>query len=327
MSWYSSVKFKQRCQRQILPVPSSVGVVRVQNIDVLCVGAASYDFVFRVQHHPKPNEKSSADAFIRCGGGPAANASVMVSRMGLKSAFAGYLGSDIFGQVHLEELHSEGVNTELVVRGEYLTPVSCVIVKPSGERSIVNYRLADSILHRDSTDLSNLHPRVILFDGHEPELSVALLNQARDMGITTVLDAGSLNKGTSQLFDKVDYLVCSETFAHEFSEASSPESAMEKLISHARSVVITLGKNGLIWKNADGEGRIPAFPVQVTDSTGAGDVFHGAFAGCLAMGKEWNEILIYSSAAAALSCTQLGARTGIPEGAEVEKFLKLRHHV
>lgn len=296
----------------------------MQHIDVLCVGVASYDFVFSVRHHPAPDEKSSADAFVRCGGGPAANASVMVSRMGLKSAFAGYLGSDVFGQIHLAELRSTGVNTELVVRGEYPTPVSGVIVKPSGERSIVNYRSADSILRRDSIVLSDIHPRVILFDGHEPELSVALLEQDGGIGITTVLDAGSLNKGTSELFDKVDHLVCSARFAYEFSGASSPDAAMEKLIAHARSVVITLGKDGLIWKNAGGEGRLPAFPVDVKDTTGAGDAFHGAFAGCLAMGKGWNETLTYSSAAAALCCTKLGARAGIPEGAEVEKFLLQR---
>ena len=89
----------------------------MQPIDVLCVGATSYDFVFWVNHQPGPDEKTSADAFIRCGGGPAANASVTVARMGLRSAFAGYLGSDIFGRMHLEELEAAGVDTGLVVRG------------------------------------------------------------------------------------------------------------------------------------------------------------------------------------------------------------------
>jgi sulfofructose kinase len=294
----------------------------LQPIDVLCVGTASYDFVFSVDQHPGPDEKISASALIHCGGGPAANASVMVARMGLKSAFAGYLGSDLFGWNHLEELRSAGVNTELVVRGEHPTPVSGVIVKPSGERSVVNYRSAESILPRDISLLTDIHPRVILFDGHEPELSAAIMNQARDLGITTVLDAGSLNRGTSELFDKVDYLVCSERFAYEYSRASSPEGAMEKLTLRVRSVVITLGKNGLIWKNSCGEGRFPAFEVDAQDTTGAGDAFHGAFAGCLAKNMGWNETLIYSSAAAALCCTKLGARAGIPEGAEVEKFLR-----
>ena len=294
----------------------------MQPIDVLCVGATSYDFVFWVNHQPGSDEKTTADAFIRCGGGPAANASVTVARMGLRSAFAGYLGSDIFGQMHLEELQAAGVDTGLVVRGEYPTPLSSVLVSPSGERSLVNYRDADSVLPAKSNDFSDIHPAVILFDGHEPELSLSLMNDAHARGIKTVLDAGSLNKGTSRLFDKVDYLVCSERFDHELTGASSPDRAMETLFSYSPSVVITLGRNGLIWKNAGGKGRIPAFSVDVKDSTGAGDVFHGAFAGCLAMGKEWLEILIYSSAAAALCCTRLGARTGIPDGVEVEQFLK-----
>jgi sulfofructose kinase len=148
------------------------------------------------------------------------------------------------------------------------------------------------------------------------------MKDAHAKGIKTVLDAGSLNKGTSQLFDKVGYLVCSERFACELTGASSPVKAMAHFVSSSQSIVITLGKDGLIWKNAEGQGRIPAFSVDVKDSTGAGDVFHGAFAGCLAMGKEWIETLTYSSAAAALCCTRLGARPGIPEGIEVERFLK-----
>jgi sulfofructose kinase len=292
------------------------------HIDVLCVGATSYDLVFQVDHHPQPDEKTVAESFMQCGGGPAANASVTVSRMGLKAAFAGYLGWDVFGRLHMEELQSAGVNTELVVRGEYPTPISTVWVKPSGERSLVNYRSADSVLSPEILDFTSIYPKVILFDGLEPELSIPLLNEAHAKGIKTVLDPGSWNKGTSQLFDKVGYLVCSEQFAYEFSGAPSPALAMGKLISHNPCVVITLGKEGLIWKNADGEGRIPAFQVAAKDSTGAGDVFHGAFAGCLAMGRGWGDTLRYSSAAAALSCTRLGARTGIPEGAEVERFLE-----
>jgi sulfofructose kinase len=294
----------------------------MQNIDVLCVGATSYDVVLRVDHHPEPDEKIVADALIRCGGGPAANASVMVSRMGLKAAFAGYLGYDLFGQLHLEELHSAGVNTDLVIRGEAPTPISSILVKPSGDRTVVNYRSTDSALHPECMDLSDIRPQVILFDGHEPELSLAFLNEARARGIKTLLDAGSLNRGTALLFDKVDYPVCSERFACDFAGTSSPALAIDRLFSHARCVVITRGGKGLIWKNAGREGKIPAFPVEVVDTTGAGDVFHGAFAGSLAIGKKWQEILLYSSAAAALCCSRLGARTGIPAGAEVDKFLK-----
>jgi sulfofructose kinase len=301
--------------------PGGQEVPDVNMIDVLCVGATSYDLVFRVDHHPGPDEKAVAESFVRCGGGPASNASVTVSRMGLTAAFAGYLGWDQFGRLHLEELQAAGVNTEFVVRGDYPTPVSSVRVTPSGERSLVNYRSADSVIHPEMLDFKNIHPKVILFDGHEPELSVSLQRVAHARGIRTVLDAGSWNRGTSQLFDKVDHLVCSAKFAYEFTGESSPEPALNKLLSHNPCVVITLGREGLIWGNAGGEGRLPAYPVAVEDSTGAGDVFHGAYAGCLAMGKGFDDTLRYASAAAALSCTRLGARTGIPEGAEVRRFL------
>jgi sulfofructose kinase len=293
----------------------------MHHIDVLCVGAASYDFVFRVDHHPKPDEKTTADAFIRCGGGPAANAAIMVSRMGLKAAFAGYLGTDLFGRLHLDELQAAGVNTGLVLRGEDPTPVSGVFVKPSGERSLVNYRAASPSLDPECVDVSAIHPAVMLFDGHEPDLSVALLREARAKGIATVLDAGSLNRGTAILFDQVDFPVCSERFAADFTGCKTPDSAIDRLGSRTRCVVVTLGRNGLVWKNADERGRIPAFPVEAIDTTGAGDVFHGAFAGSLVIGKPWEETLLYSSAAAALCCSRLGARAGIPEGPEVDRFL------
>jgi sulfofructose kinase len=274
-----------------------------------------------VDHHPQPDEKAVADSFTRCGGGPAANASVMVARMGLKAAFAGYLGTDPFGRFHMEELQAAGVNTELVARGPSPSPISSVWVKPSGERAILHYRSPDSVAPADPVECAQLHPGVILFDGHEPDLSVALLKKAHAWGSKTMLDAGSWNQGTAELFDKVDYLVCSERFAGDFDHPSSPETVLRKLRRHSRNVVITLGGNGLIWGNEDGEGRMPAFPVAVRDSTGAGDVFHGAFAGCIALEKPWQESLRYAAAAAALSCTRLGGRTGIPLGTDVESFL------
>ena len=137
------------------------------NVDVLCVGHACYDLVFGVDHHPDADEKTFAEKLISCGGGPAANAAVTVSRLGLKSAFAGYLGSDFFGQQHLEEFGRAEVNTDLIVRGNSPTPLSAILVKPDGRRTVVNYKGATAALAADSIDFSKCRPRVILFDGHE----------------------------------------------------------------------------------------------------------------------------------------------------------------
>ena len=186
--------------------------------DVLCVGHASYDLVFSVPRHPLADEKIFADDFLACGGGPAANAAVIVARLGYQSAFAGYLGDDLCGESHFLELVREGVDTRCLVRGTEPTPLSCVLVKHDGGRALVNYKGSTRYLTEDCIDFSEINPKVVLFDGHEPLVSIPLAARARDKGIPLVLDAGSLHEGTKALMDKVDYLVASEKFAIQWLE-------------------------------------------------------------------------------------------------------------
>jgi len=291
------------------------------SIDVLCVGASTYDLVYSVDRHPQPDEKIRATSFIGCGGGPAANASITAARLGLQAAFAGYLGNDIFGNAHIGELQQAGVRTDFVTRGTYSSALSVVMVKPDGSRALVNYRDPESFLATGSVDFSKVIPRVILFDGHEPYISPPLAISARKMGIITVLDAGSIHRGTEELAGLVDYLVCSERFGFDFTGESNEDKALEKLSSYAPNLIITLGNRGLVWKNVGGSGRLETFNVKAVDTTGAGDVFHGALAACLAQKRGWLESLRYASAAGALCCTKIGARLGIPTREEVEKFL------
>jgi sulfofructose kinase len=152
---------------------------QVNPIDVLCVGAGTYDLVYSVERHPQPDERIRASSFTGCGGGPAANAAVTVSRLGLQSAFAGYLGNDIFGNAHIEELRQAGVLTGLVARGAHSSALSVVMVKPDGSRALVNYREPESFLDAGSVDFSSIDAKVILFDGHEPYISPPLARSAR----------------------------------------------------------------------------------------------------------------------------------------------------
>lgn len=291
-------------------------------VDVLCVGGGTYDLVYSVDRDPQPDEKIRATSFTGCGGGPAANAAITVSRLGLRSAFVGYLGNDIFGNAHMEELQAAGVITDLVGRGEQSSALSVVMVKPDGSRSLVNYRNPETFLADGSVDFSTINTRVILFDGHEPNISPVLARDAKQQGIITLLDAGSIHSGTEELAGLVDYLICSEKFGFGFTGETSAEKALDKLSSYAPNVVITVGNRGLIWKNSQGTGRMAAFEVKAVDTTGAGDVFHGALAACLAQGREWFESLRYASAAGALCCTRMGARLGIPTREEVGSFLE-----
>ncbi len=290
------------------------------NIDVLCVGHASYDLVFSIDHHPTPDEKIIANDFIGCGGGPASNAAVTVAKLGFKAAFAGYLGHDIYGEKHYHELLEYGVNTHLILRGSSPTPLSTILVKPNGNRALINYKGKTQSLPAKAINFSSITTKVVLFDGHEPHISLPLLKQLKQQDIPTILDAGSVHEGTIALINDVDYLVCSEKFAIQF--AGNEVKALARLAQLSKVVVITLGDKGLIWQSGQNSGSLPAFKINAIDTTGAGDAFHGAFAAAVASKLTWLEILRYASVAGALCCTKTGARTGLPSKLEHQVFFE-----
>jgi sulfofructose kinase len=294
-------------------------------IDVLCVGHAAYDLTFAVPHHPAADEKTFATAFAGCGGGPAANAAVTVARLGGRSAFAGYLGQDMYGDRHLAELQEAGVDVSLVVRGLNPTPLSVIWAKPDGSRALVNYRRETPPLPARAIDFSGVRPKVMLFDGWEPELSLPLVQWAAENDIPTVLDAGSIHRGTELLAAQVNYLAASEKFGLGFTGAAEAETAVSHLYAamntKSKTAVITLGARGLVWQNHTGSGRLAAYEITAVDTTGAGDVFHGALAYALAQNLPWPETLRTASAAAALCCTRHGARLGIPTAEEVAELM------
>jgi sulfofructose kinase len=118
-----------------------------------------------------------------------------------------------------------------------------------------------------------------------------------------------------------DHLVCSLKFALEYTGAADADQALEELVGLAPTVVITLGDQGLIWGKSQARGRQPAFAIDAVDTTGAGDVFHGAYAVGLIEGMGWEATLRFASAAAALCCQHVGARLGIPSRVQVDGFL------
>ena len=298
-------------------MPQKVSI-SLQTLDVLCVGHASYDLVFSVPHHPQADEKIVADDLLGCGGGPAANAAVTVAKLGYRAGFCGYLGNDVYGDSHLHELRAHGVDTGLVVRGTSPTPLSTVLVKPDGKRALINYKGQTRALPSGSIDFTDVKAKVLLFDGHEPLLSLSLLDSLKQP-LPSVLDAGSVHEGTLALLDKVEYLVCSEKFARQY--AGDENQALAKLAGLAPVVVITLGEHGLIWQRGQQRGSLDAPPIVAMDTTGAGDAFHGAFAAGLAAGLEWTALLQYASVAGAYCCTQMGARPGLPNQQQHHKLL------
>lgn len=207
-----------------------------------------------------------------------------------------------------------------MVRGKFPTSISMILVKPTGDRTVVNARIGTPCLTVGQVDFSRCSPQVILFDGHEPVISRPLAESARERGIITVLDAGSVHQGTLALLPLVDYLVASERFARDFSGQDDLEKAFHALKRQAPSVVVTLGEQGLEGRNGSNEGRLPAFPIEAVDTTGA-EIPSWRFCARAARGASFVSALVFASAAAALSCRSLGARPGIPTRREVQEFL------
>ena len=236
-------------------------------LDVLCVGHASFDQVFTVPHHPLPDEKLFAESLALCGGGPAANAAIQGARLGVRTGFSGYLGNDVFGEAHLKELKASGVDVRGVIRGALPTPLSTVLVKPGGARSLVNFKGETRAQRPGAVDYAEMEARVLLFDGHEPGLSESLLPRTAPK----VLDAGSLHAGTLRLMGAVDHLVASEKFAREWLGRDDPPAALQGLSALAPVVVAQHIKSGKLRALGVAQGKRVSIIAEVPTFAEAGN--------------------------------------------------------
>lgn len=305
-------------------------------MDVLCVGHAAWDLSVFLAGFPAENSKSEIQTMIECGGGPAANAACLLSRWGVPCALAAAVGDDAYGERFAEEQAQAGTDLALLRRSAgHPTPLSVILINEcNGSRTIINRqapRAGEPL--RLFTEAQTPHaiwprpPRVLLFDGHEREASLDAMRafpRAR-----TILDAGSLRPGTRALASRVDFLVCSERFAVEFSGVPDLNTAERETAAlgalyrcNGHPVVVTCGERGVLHGAGERVEHLAAWPVEAHDTTGAGDVFHGAFAFGVLHGLPWLETLRLAIAAASLSVTRRGGRTSIPSLTAVREALR-----
>lgn len=256
------------------------------------------------------------------GGGPAANAAVTIARLGGSARFCGYLGNDAFGDAHLREFATHGVHADVLHRGDAPTPIAAVTIKPNGERSIIDYRAPSALAAEDTISLAKFPAKVLLVDGHQPLLSLALIEEARALGIPSILDAGSINDGTQLLYNKVDYLITSEKFAKHYSGEDDPRTALAALDGAAPLIACTWGVDGVYWQDQYDQHHIPAFDIETVDTTGAGDAFHGAFALGIAEGLKAKQNMRRACATGALTCLKSGARNALPTRKAVDALCR-----
>ena len=189
------------------------------------------------------------------------------------------------------------------------------ITKETGKRTIFWTRGSVPHLGPEDVDLHAFpHARVLHVDGLMIDACLEAAKQARSLGMTVVMDAGTMREGTTELAGLVDILIASETFPASLVGPGAPhETALQALHELGpRQVVITLGARGSIGLD---DGKIfpqKAFPVTAVDTTGAGDVYHGGYIYGVLQGWDMPRCMRFASATAALKCTKIGAQAGIP---------------
>jgi len=306
-------------------------MARSSSSRLMCVGLGlcALDYTFQVQNYPRLDDKVEATAFSRQGGGPVPTALCALSKLGVSSGFIGKCGKDTDGRILRDELKRFGVNTSgLILDPDSRTPRAFVIVeKENGKRTVILDRTETSALSADEFRIDLIRKsKFLLIDGRELETSLTAAMLMQKAGGEVILDAGSPRKNISDILPHVDHLVVSNRFSVDFTQEVDPGNAALKLAHMGfKSVVITSGSKGCLGATSDGHFyQQEAFDVDAVDTTGAGDVFHGGFIYGLVQGWELPEILKFASAVAAIKCTRLGGRRGIPELSEVEDFIRKR---
>jgi sulfofructose kinase len=281
------------------------------------------DLIFSVDHYPKVGSKIDGHSLCVQGGGPVPNVMIGLSRLGHKTALITAVADDLIGKMGIEALRAEEVDTRFTVnkRGSSDTAVGLVEIG-SGRRTMVLNRTI-SVKARDLKLSSYPKPRIVHLDGRDIEACIRLAEWGRRAGATVTFDIGSKRNDVSAIFPLVDHLVVADSFALPFTGARSPRQAVEKLQQLCPGVVVvTEGTNGSIGCDESGFVTQRAFKVESVDTTGAGDAFHTGYLYGLLHNLDLKQRLEFGSAVAALKCSRMGARTGIPTLSQVQRFLK-----
>ena len=257
---------------------------------VLCVGQATLDHVLTVIDEIVVGRKHVARRHDVVGGGLAANAAVAVARLGGAAALVSVIGDDETGSSVIDGLHGEHVDTPLVQRVVGVaTPFSAVIVSPDGARTIVNHSPSE-LLAQPCPDLEGVACDAVLVDGRWPAGTSAALSLARRRGIPGVVDVDRSTVDDALIatcMELASHLIFSE---HALRDLTGTHSASEGLRVVDRDtgahVSVTLGARGVMWIDGDDVRSLRAFDVDAVDTTGAGDVFHGAATLALAEGVD-----------------------------------------
>lgn len=294
---------------------------------IICVGHAALDFVYRIEAFPPVPTKVRSLEHIESGGGMAANAAATIARLGGQVELWSRTGADSAGKRIHAFLEQEGVDIRYVRTYEGArSSTSAVIVDGKGERLIIGER--DHAMSMDAGWLPLervAKAAAVVSDLRWVEGTRAAFTAARAAGVPTLLDADLGGGGFLEEFlCLADYAIFSGPALDGFAPGGSDRERLEGVLAlGVKHAGVTRGAAGYAWASAGGEsGHQPAFAVEIVDTTGAGDAFHGAFTWALAGGHALSDCARIAAAVSALKCRRLGARSGLPTLEELNSFLK-----
>lgn len=283
---------------------------------VLCIGQATYDITLPVEKYPIENKKIKTTEKVECGGGSASNVAYLLSQWQIESYFAGTIGEDYYGQKIVKEFSDIGINTKyLQTDAKIATPTSYIINnQQNGSRTIITNRNNNSMIK--NIELKENFD-IIFLDGYEEELAKKAIQ--RNPNAIKIIDAGSLNERTVNLSKLCDYVVCSKDFAEDYTKMKVDYDDLDTIVeiyeilnkNFKGKIIITLEEKGS-FLDYNGYKIIPSIEVEAVDSTGAGDIFHGAFVYCIANNFDLIKTIKISNISGGLSTLNIGARYSIP---------------
>ena len=297
-----------------------------KTIDVFGLGAVTVDFVGTVGSWPCEGAKQPLEDLSIHDGGLVGTALSAVARLGGKACFAGKLGESDMARRAIKAFEKDGVDTSFVIRTENAEPIVAFVFtnSSSGQRNIfwtrqnVQYPLSSEFSDKNWFD----NTRVLLVDFEAGTAGIEAAKIASEHNIPVVVDVEQNEPHVVELMAACSHVVVSEDFAAGYTGKAEVRQILEALkTSPKQTVIMTRGENGCAGLTVDGFFKLPAFKVNVVDTTGCGDVFHGAYALAIARGQTVPEAARFASAAAALCATKMGGREGIPTAEQLHSFV------
>jgi sulfofructose kinase len=285
----------------------------MQSFDVVGVGLNATDTLLLLPKFPAYAGKVPFESEILSPGGQVASAMVACARLGLRVKYIGTLGDDERGRIQIESLRQTGIDlSDIEVRTNCPNQTAYILIdQTTGERTVLWKRPDGLRLAPESITPEKIAcARLLHIDGHDTPAVARAAEIARQHGIPVTVDVDTVYHGFDQVLPNVDYLVASSEFPVQWTSERDPFKALETIRREYRMRIaaMTLGAHGALALGDEGFVYSPAFVVNCVDTTGAGDVFHGAFCYAVLKGMSTRDTLEFSNAMAALNCTALGAR-------------------